>query len=559
MSLYWTRLFSLTFRGVQSKLIYQCRGIRVTATCCQSKFYSTTPKPDYFVTTPIFYVNASPHIGHLYTVLLADVLSRWHQLKGDNVLFSTGTDEHGLKIQQAANKNDQHPTEFCNLVSQTFVDLFKEANVNHTDFIRTTEKRHITAVQHFWMVLESKGYIYKGGYEGWYSVSDEAFMSESDVKDIMIDGKTCKVSVESEQPVIWMEEENYMFRLSKFKDKIHDWLDTGVIHPKNFEQNVRNMLTNLTDLSISRQSDRLTWGIPVPNDPTQTIYVWLDALVNYLTVTGYPNVSSRWPPDCQIIGKDILRFHAVYWPAFLMAAGLELPKKLLCHSHWTVDDTKMSKSIGNVVNPIDKMNQFSIDGLRYFLLRVGVPHLDGNYSDVKAVECINSELVNVLGNLLNRCTSLTINLQQVWTGSCVEDIEKFLSPADQDKFHSLEHLADVVDRFYTEFSVYKALQKLTSQLHWTNAFVEHHKPWQLVKSEQSLDHLNVVLHVIMVTLRNCGILLQPVIPNIANKLLNRLNVPVDCRTFENAKELSLDKKTRQLGKDNSVLLKRIKI
>lgn len=303
-------------------------------------------KSTFYVTTPIFYVNASPHIGHLYTALVADSLIRWNQLKGKQTLFATGTDEHGLKIQQAADKAGLPPKVYCDQVSATFKELFKKSNINYSTFIRTTDETHVKAVHHLWNTLDRNGFIYKGSYKGWYCVSDEAFLSDNDVMDIETEsGQTQKVSKDSGHPVVWTEEDNYMFRLSHFRPQLLHWLDTnkGVIQPSKFERIVRSYIECLSDLSISRSRDRLSWGIPVPNDSSQVIYVWLDALTNYLTVTGYPGdgCGQHWPADCQVVGQDILKFHAVYWPAFLLGAGLPLPKKIICHSHWTVNGVKV--------------------------------------------------------------------------------------------------------------------------------------------------------------------------------------------------------------------------
>lgn len=272
------------------------------------------------------------------------------------------------------------PLRFCDEISKKFKDLVRDFEIDNTDFIRTSEQRHIQAVNKFWSVLVEKGHIYKAKYQGWYCVSDETFVGDLQVEDVLRDGKTIKVSSESGHPVEWSEEENYMFRLSSFVEPLKAWLEKNdqVIRPKIFHDLVLHQLSKgLHDISISRPSSRLHWGIPVPNDSSHTIYVWLDALVNYLTIVDYPNCGSKWPIDCHVIGKDILKFHAIYWPAFLLAAGLELPRKYICHSHWTIDDIKMSKSRGNVVDPYEMKKDYGVESLRYYLLREGVPHHDG--------------------------------------------------------------------------------------------------------------------------------------------------------------------------------------
>jgi methionyl-tRNA synthetase len=304
-----------------------------------------------FITTPIFYVNGNPHIGHIYTALLADASHRWELLKAgkdaDSTAFKllTGTDEHGVKVQTAALKAGLQPQEFVDQNSQKFRQLFQKFGIANTDFVRTTEERHKKAVTAFWHKLSSKGYIEKACYEGWYSTIDECFYSEKDVE--VVNGSKEMIAKETKNPVEWIKEDNYMFDIGKFYEPLKDWLNSGVIQPDNFLSMALTALRPNEKLSVSRDSRRLQWGIPVPGDNSQTIYVWLDALVNYLTAAGYPNsdYKNAWPPNVQIIGKDILKFHAIYWPAFLMAAELPLPKKLFVHSHWLVDGRKMSKAM----------------------------------------------------------------------------------------------------------------------------------------------------------------------------------------------------------------------
>lgn len=276
------------------------------------------------------------------------------------------------------------PLQFCNEISPKFQKLADAFGINYTSFIRTTSLKHKEAVTHFWETLVERGFIYKSKYEGWYCLSDETFVSDLQTEDVVRDNKTIKVSLESGNPVEWSEEDNYMFKLSAFREELLNWLDSNpcVIEPTKFQTlNRLNIENDLPDISVSRPASRLHWGIPVPGDSSQTIYVWLDALVNYLTVAGYPHDNSYLPIDCHVIGKDILKFHAIYWPAFLLAAGLELPKKYICHSHWMVDGTKMSKSKGNVIDPFKMKERYGVESLRYYLLREGVPHMDGSESN----------------------------------------------------------------------------------------------------------------------------------------------------------------------------------
>ncbi|XP_063814609.1 methionine--tRNA ligase, mitochondrial isoform X2 [Pseudophryne corroboree] len=371
----------------------------------------------HLLTTPIFYVNAAPHLGHVYSALLADVQHRYSALCGRDTRLSTGTDEHGIKVQQAAVSLGSEPSKLCTKVSQQFRTMFDAMAISYTDFVRTTEPRHAQAVCDFWKTLEEQGYIYKGTYQGWYCTSDEAFLSEEQTTECKdLEGNKIRVSLESGHEVQWMSEENYMFRLSSLRPKLLCWLQTDPIRPAPFFHIVRQWLEEeLPDLSVSRQRNRVSWGIPVPSDPSHTIYVWLDALVNYLTAAGYPNPDfSPWGPSTHFLGKDILRFHAIYWPAFLIAAGLPPPSNLFVHSHWTCEGVKMSKSLQNVVDPAECIIQYTRDGLRYFLLRNGSPERDCDFTHNTVRKLLNSELSDALGGLLNRCTANTINPQQSW-------------------------------------------------------------------------------------------------------------------------------------------------
>ncbi|CAH0763259.1 unnamed protein product [Diatraea saccharalis] len=380
---------------------------------------SVVQRRPFYITTPIFYVNAAPHIGHLYSAVVADAIQRFEKLTNPdcNIIFSTGTDEHGTKIQQAAAKNNLPLPDYCTNLSQEYRDLFKDFNVDFTDFIRTTDEKHKIAVQHFWKKLMKKDYIYKANYSGWYSVNDESFVPETHTKDEIIDGEKVRVSVESGHRVDWTEETNYMFRLSAFKTHLLEWLKTdGVITPQKYQKQLQEWLQNevyIPDISVSRPSSRVHWAIPVPGDPDQSVYVWLDALVNYLTAIGYPDEDAMiargrpWPADVHVIGKDILKFHGIYWPAFLMAASWPPPRRLVCHAHWTVAAAKMSKSRGNVVRP--RHVRLAPPALRYLLLREATMAADANYSETKLINVSNSELADTLGNLASRCCGAALN------------------------------------------------------------------------------------------------------------------------------------------------------
>ncbi|KAK5864555.1 hypothetical protein PBY51_015789 [Eleginops maclovinus] len=441
----------------------------------------------YYITTPIFYVNASPHLGHLYSAVIADCLHRYKLLQGFNSKFATGTDEHGLKIQQAAEAAGKDPLIFCTNVSERFKHLFNSCDISYTDYIRTTEQRHHQAVKHFWSVLWNKGFIYKGSYEGWYSTQDESFLTALQVGDAVdSSGNEIKVSLDSGHKVEWMKEENYMFRLSAFRSQVLEWLkgNPRAIQPELFYQTVLQWLQeDLPDLSVSRQRSRLQWGIPVPGDADQTIYVWLDALVNYLTVAGYPDKHNQWWNVAHhIVGKDILKFHALYWPAFLLGAGLPLPQTIYVHSHWTVGGKKMSKSLGNVVDPLERSKKFTTDGMRYFLLRQGVPDSDCDYTDDKVFKLLNSELADSLGGLLNRCTAPALNPAQVYTAFCPQSF-----PSEQgcravvEDYHMLDavkKLPAVVENHYESMHVYKALEAISACVRQTNGLVEWTVPFE---------------------------------------------------------------------------------
>ncbi|XP_020012474.1 methionine--tRNA ligase, mitochondrial [Castor canadensis] len=496
-----------------------------------------------YFTTPIFYVNAAPHIGHLYSALLADALCRHRRLRVPGTAatrFSTGTDEHGLKIQQAAATAGLAPIELCDRVSAQFQQLFREAGISSTDFIRTTQARHRVAVQHFWGVLKSRGLLYKGLYEGWYCASDECFLPEAKItRQLGPSGDSWPVSLESGHPVSWTKEENYIFRLSQFREPLQRWLRSNpqAITPEPFYHAVLQWLEEeLPDLSVSRRSSHLHWGIPVPGDDSQTIYVWLDALVNYLTIIGYPNAEfkSWWPATSHIIGKDILKFHAIYWPALLLGAGLSPPHRIYVHSHWTVCGQKMSKSLGNVVDPRICLDRYTVDGFRYFLLRQGVPNWDCDYYDEKVVKLLDSELADALGGLLNRCTANRINPSGTYPAFCTTcfpsepgstgPLVRALAE-DYALISAVATLPKQVASYYDNFQIYKALEAVACCVRQTNGFVQRHAPWKLNwESPVDAPWLGTVLHVALECLRVFGTLLQPVTPNLADKLLSRLGV-----------------------------------
>ncbi|XP_073495764.1 methionine--tRNA ligase, mitochondrial [Phyllobates terribilis] len=488
------------------------------------------------LTTPIFYVNAAPHLGHVYSALLADVQQRYSALCGRDSRLSTGTDEHGIKVQQAAAALGSDPSSFCAAVSQQFRAMFDTMAVSYMDFVRTTECRHAQAVCHFWKRLEDRGYIYKGTYHGWYCTSDETFLSEDQtVESRDGEGNICRVSAESGHQVHWMSEENYMFRLSHLRPQLLAWLQTEPVHPAPFLRIVQQWLEEeLPDLSVSRQRSRVSWGVPVPSDSSHTIYVWLDALISYLTVAGFPDQHlAPWGASTHLLGKDILRFHAVYWPAFLLAAGLPPPKKLLVHSHWTCNGVKMSKSLQNVVDPVDCIRRYTRDGLRYFLLRHGSPERDCDFTHHIVCTLLNSELADALGGLLNRCTAHTINPGQCWPYyQCTS-----VPPAAHQDLHRLlrtvKELPGLVDRYMNRFQANKALEAIDSSVRCSNAFFQSQAPWKLCKGGEEEKAWGLsVLYLTLESLRLYATLLQPAVPDLAKTILDRLGVPDISRTLK---------------------------
>lgn len=369
-----------------------------------------------------------------------------------------------------------------------------------------------------------------------------------------------KVSEESGHPVEWTEEKNYMFKLSQFQEEVIRWAESEKrIKPIKYQKILlQSLQEELPDISVSRPIERVSWGINVPQDPSQTIYVWLDALVNYLTSVGYPNQLKHWPPNVQVLGKDILKFHGVYWPAFLIAAGLEPPTELFVHSHWTVDGQKMSKSKFNVVDPFERAETYTMEGLRYFLLREGVAHSDGNYSDTKIVRMLNSELADTLGNLLSRCCAKTLNPRQVVPELnetffyLVRNIPEYEAMKDL-----LDNLPAVCLKHYKEHNFYLVVDTVIAVLHANNKFFETTKPWELRKSskQEDLEKLDTILGVTMETLRQTGIILQPLIPNMAGKLLDKLNIPQERRFWKNISDV--DNSGWVLGSESALLFQRI--
>ncbi|KAG2199540.1 hypothetical protein INT46_001240 [Mucor plumbeus] len=513
-----------------------------------------------FVTTPIYYVNAVPHIGHLYSTVLADTIRRNYVLHGKEVIMSTGTDEHGLKIQQAAEKNNMKPIDFCDKVSESFKSLCEAANIGYSSFERTTNKHHIKSVNELWNQLLKNGYLYKGKHEGWYAVSDEAFYANNQVQESVDEktGEKIMVSIESGQRVEWTSEENYKFKLSAFGDRLLQWIDENpnAIVPNNRKNEVISWINQgLSDLSVSRLRSRLDWGIQVPNDPEHTIYVWLDALTNYLTATGYPWTTSStlkdfFPPDVQIVGKDIVRFHAIYWPAFLMAAGLPLPKQILAHAHWTMGKQKMSKSRGNVADPFQVMKDYGVDPVRYYLVRDGGLADDGDYSEEMIHTRYKKDLAGQLGNLLNRATAASL----LPSGN-VPGKNQIIDPRDQMLHHQINETAENYNKAFEDREFNKAYAYIFDMVSQANKHFAENEPWKMAKQPQDKERLDTVLYYSLEACRVAGILLQPVMPTKMERLLTRLGVSNENRYFKDAIKMNSDE--RPLGKIEGVLFPRL--
>lgn len=495
-------------------------------------YFVPMTRKSYYITTPIYYVNDKPHIGHAYTTLACDLIARFKRLDGYDVLFLTGTDEHGQKVEKAAQAAGMDPKAFCDQVSTNFRELAARLNISNDDFIRTTEERHLKSVQALWNKLVEAGDIYLGYYEGWYAVRDEAFYQEDELQD----GPNGKTVIASGAPVEWVKEPSYFFRLSAWEERLLKFYDEhpDFILPNSRRNEVVSFVKGgLKDLSVSRTTFK--WGIPVPNDPAHIMYVWLDALTNYITAAGYPDTSSEkykryWPADIHMVGKDILRFHAVYWPAFLLAAGLETHKRVFAHGWWTNEGQKISKSLGNVIDPLALIDTFGLDQTRYFLMREVPFGNDGDFRRKSMINRINNELANGMGNLAQRTLSFVAknaNAAVPEPGPLTELDEGLLAQAGS----LLVQLRAAYDRQ----ELHVALQSWYDLVDAANKYIDVAAPWTLRKTDPA--RMNTVLWVLLETIRHLAILAQPVTPDAAAKLLDQLGVSEAARSFAHLGEL----------------------
>lgn len=482
----------------------------------------------YYVTTPIYYVNDEPHLGHMYTTIAADVLARHHRLSGDDVFFLTGVDEHGQKVQQAAEKRDIEPIELANQVVKRYASLWPELSISHDHFIRTSSERHQAGVKAMWKLLLDNGSIYKGFYEDWYCVPCETYWTETQLKDAETFADKhcpdCKREVEK------IQEESYFFKLSEYQDRLIEHINNhpDFIAPESRKNEVlRFVESGLRDLSISRTT--FSWGVTVPDDERHVIYVWIDALSNYITALGMPDgdkISKYWPADVHLIGKDILRFHAVYWPAMLMAANLPLPKRIYAHGWWTVEGEKMSKSKGNALRPADLLAKYEADTLRYFLLREVPFGHDGDFSELALKQRYNSELANDVGNLLNRSLSM---LQKYRDGvlPAVGEVQDM----DRSFIADIEGMQRDVDAHLNKQEFHLAIERISQVVRHGNRYVAENAPWALAK-EGDDSRLDTVLYHLVESLRLIAVQLSPFMPEKMKVMLTQImNQDIDTNSL----------------------------
>jgi methionyl-tRNA synthetase len=504
----------------------------------------------FYITTPIYYINAEPHLGHAYTTMVADAAARAHRLAGDDVFFLTGTDEHGQKVERAAQKAGLATRDFADAVAAKFRELLPALNISNDDFIRTTEPRHYAAAQALWRTVRDRGFIYKDKYEGWYCTVDEIF-----VPDTQLQAGRCPICGNAVERIA---EESYFFRLSQFQGPLINYYKQ---HPEFVTPEARRnemlsfLETGLEDLSVSRTSFK--WGIPVPDDPAHVMYVWFDALTNYMTAVGYGRTEAAatetfrryWPADVHLIGKEIVRQHAIYWPAFLMAADLPLPKQIVSHGWWLMEGAKMSKSKGNVVRPRDYIDKFGLDAFRYFVFREMAFGQDASFTDEAFLTRYNADLANDLGNLVSRATTMVHR----YCGGVVPAADSAVSDGAHERslVSTLEHAISSVPSLARGFRFDLALREIWEAISATNRYIVAREPWRLAKDAAKRAELDTALNLMTDAVRVIAELLRPFIPGTAERTLTMLGLPADAHAWKTLQRGTLAPGTR-LGKTESL-------